>query len=209
MPWPLGAAAGPAIVAVTIALLLCIAAFLLMHRSRQWRGPVSADDFDSRLAEEGTADQMQQQGPEVLDAAVLLELAAAMLEAGSSLEHALEVLGEVCGGRMGNSLRTVVSALRLGADWNQAWAAARPEGRTIVLAQLQSALSFAAATGAPSSALLSSQAQQLRNRSHREAEQRAASLGVKLVLPMGTCSLPAFVCIGVLPVLLALLPALG
>lgn len=208
MPWSTGPAMGPGVAALIIVILLCAAAMLLMPRRRRWRGVAATADSGGDSADGKASGGTPWQGPQ-LDAAVLLELAAAMLEAGSSLEHALEVLGEVCGGQIGNSLRTVVSALRLGADWNQAWAAARTEGSTMVLAQLQSALSFAATTGAPSSALLSAQAQQLRRRRHREAEQRAAALGVKLVLPMGTCSLPAFVCIGVLPVLLALLPALG
>ncbi|WP_460463503.1 type II secretion system F family protein [Arthrobacter pigmenti] len=205
MPWPAGSTAAT----VIIVFLLCAAAVLLMPRSLQWRGAAGENDSADHTGDGNASPEKPRQATEGLDAAVLLELAAAMLEAGSSLEHALEVLGEVCGGQIGNSLRTVVSALRLGAEWNQAWAAARTEGSTVVLAQLQSALSFAATTGAPSSALLSAQAQQLRRRSHRKAEQRAAALGVKLVLPMGTCSLPAFVCIGVLPVLLALLPALG
>ncbi|WP_155838656.1 type II secretion system F family protein [Arthrobacter castelli] len=205
MPW----LTAPAMMTMTIVLLLGLAALLLIRQRDRWRELEVAAQPSDHDARGQSMDRTPQQATDVLDAPVLLELAAAMLDAGASLEHALEVLGEVSGGRAGNSLRTVVSALRLGASWNQAWEAARATGPQLVLAQLQSALSFAAATGAPSSALLSAQAQQLRRRSHREAEQRAAALGVKLVLPMGTCSLPAFVCIGVLPVLLALLPALG
>lgn len=204
MPWLTGPAAG----AVTVVLLLGLAAFLLIHQRDRWRALDRVHALSGGNERESTG-QASPRPADVLDAAVLLELAAAMLEAGSSLEHALEVLAEVSGEAVGKSLRTVVSALRLGADWNQAWEAARSTGPQRLLSQLQSAMSFAAATGAPSSALLSAQAQQLRRRNHRRAEQRAAALGVKLVLPMGTCSLPAFVCIGVLPVLLALLPALG
>lgn len=199
--------AGSIVVALTIVLLLGSAACLLMFQRHRWAASADAGPSHNPGPDEAGAGAAER-GAAGLDAPVLLELAAAMLEAGSSLDHALEVLGEVCGGTTGSSLRTVVSALRLGADWEQAWTAAHAGKRDVVVAQLQSALTFAATTGAPSSALLSAQAQQLRRRSHREAEQRAAALGVKLVLPMGSCSLPAFVCIGVLPVLLALLPAM-
>ena len=34
----------------------------------------------------------------------------------------------------------------------------------------------------------------------------AAALGVTLVIPLGLCSLPAFVCLGIVPVLLAMVP---
>ena len=40
----------------------------------------------------------------------------------------------------------------------------------------------------------------------RRAERAAESLSVQLVLPLGLCSLPAFVCWGVLPVVMGLVP---
>ena len=33
------------------------------------------------------------------------------------------------------------------------------------------------------------------------------TLGVRLVVPLGLCSLPAFVCLGVIPILVGLFPA--
>lgn len=197
-------AAGPLLGSVLIAVLLSAAIMVLSAKHQRWEPP--------------TASQLQRAGPSGsrdipdgvgLQAPIMLELAASMLEAGSSLDQALAVLSQVSGGQTGKGLATVVSAIRLGAGWDQAWAATRDGGSAAILAELEEGLGFAAATGAPSSALLSSQAQQLRRRSYRQAEQRAAALGVKLVLPMGLCSLPAFVCIGVLPVLLAMLPSMG
>lgn len=132
-----------------------------------------------------------------------------MLDAGSSLEQALLVLSKLGDEPRTGGLGTVVAALRLGANWDQAWAAAQAEGPPSNLAGLESALSFAARTGAPTSSILTAQAQQLRRRQYRDAERRAAALGVRLVIPLGLCFLPAFVCLGVLPVLLALLPALS
>jgi pilus assembly protein TadC len=67
-------------------------------------------------------------------------------------------------------------------------------------------LAFAALTGAPSASILYAQAARERREQFRAAEKRAAALGVKLVVPLGLCSLPAFICLGVVPVLIAMLP---
>ncbi|MHA7208669.1 type II secretion system F family protein [Arthrobacter sp. MDT1-65] len=80
--------------------------------------------------------------------------------------------------------------------------------RVQILADLRGGLRFATSTGAPSAALLHAHAAQLRRRRNREIDRKAAALGVQLVLPLGLCSLPAFICLGVVPVVLGLLPAL-
>lgn len=63
-----------------------------------------------------------------------------------------------------------------------------------------------ALSGVSSSEILYAQAARLRPERFRVAERRAAALGVKLVIPLGLWSLPAFVCLGIVPVLLAMLP---
>ena len=136
------------------------------------------------------------------DVSLLLELIGSMLQAGLPVARALEVLAPAAGASAG-SLARVAAALRLGVGWDSAWPPA--ESRT-VLAELREALHFAAGTGAPSAELLFARARQLRRTRHRELERRAAALGVRLVVPLGVCSLPAFLCLGVIPVLLAMLP---
>ncbi|MEY9778158.1 type II secretion system F family protein [Arthrobacter sp. MW3 TE3886] len=138
------------------------------------------------------------------DTAMMLELIGAMLDAGAGLGRALELLAALMPPELGRQLRPVVSALAIGADWGTAWRSSGAQASQ--LQALRDALSFAALTGAPSSALLYAQAARLRRERNRTAEQRAAALGVKLVVPLGLCSLPAFVCLGVVPVLLGLLP---
>ncbi|WP_035780328.1 type II secretion system F family protein [Arthrobacter sp. H14] len=197
------AGAGAMMGAVLIVLLLSAAIFLLQLQDRRWSAADSGTAGTEQPRPGGTSGRTDLQAP------IMLELAGSMLEAGSSLEQTLTVLSTITGEQTGRGLTTVVSAMRLGAGWEQSWAAASNSESAPVLKELEEGLGFAAATGAPSSALLSAQAQQMRRRSYREAEQRAAALGVRLVLPMGLCSLPAFVCIGVLPVLLAMLPTLG
>jgi pilus assembly protein TadC len=145
-------------------------------------------------------------GPDGLrDTAMMLELVAAMLDAGSGIGRSLELVSACASTKYRESLRPVVSALAIGADWETAWrsSAVRLPG----ILELRDALGFAALTGAPSSAILYAQAARLRRERFRAAEKRAASLGVKLVVPLGLCSLPAFICLGVVPVLLALVPS--
>jgi hypothetical protein len=139
------------------------------------------------------------------DTAMMLELIGAMLDAGSGIGRALELVADSASPEYQQSLRPVVSALAIGADWETAWRSS--EARTPELLVLRQALGFAALTGAPSSAILYAQAARLRRERFRAAEKRAAALGVRLVVPLGLCSLPAFVCLGVVPVLLAMLPS--
>ncbi|KQQ87704.1 type II secretion system F family protein [Arthrobacter sp. Leaf137] len=144
-------------------------------------------------------------GPGLADTAMMLELVAAMLDAGSSIGRALELVSVSASAKYSESLRPVVSALAIGADWETAWRSSAVRQPDIL--ELRDALGFAALTGAPSSAILYAQAARLRRERFRAAEKRAASLGVKLVIPLGLCSLPAFICLGVVPVLLALVPS--
>ncbi|MHC6229753.1 type II secretion system F family protein [Arthrobacter sp. MMS24-T111] len=141
----------------------------------------------------------------IRDTAMMLELVAAMLDAGAGIGRSLELVAASAAPHYRDSLRPVVSALAIGADWETAWRSSAV--RLPEVLELRDALGFAALTGAPSSAILYAQAARLRRERFRAAEKRAASLGVKLVVPLGLCSLPAFICLGVVPVLLALVPS--
>jgi pilus assembly protein TadC len=135
------------------------------------------------------------------DVTLLLDLLAAGTDAGLPLVRALEVLGGTADEQIRQGLATVTANLRLGTSWDTAWAGAAKVQR---LLELHEALNLAARTGAPASALLTAEAAQLRRERKRLAEERAATLGVRLVLPLGLCFLPAFLCLGVVPVVLAM-----
>ncbi|MCX2747176.1 type II secretion system F family protein [Arthrobacter sp. MI7-26] len=138
---------------------------------------------------------------------MILELVAAMLDSGAGLGRTLELIAGCASPQLSRSLGSVVAALDIGTDWETAW---RSSGQQCAEARrLKDALAFAALTGAPSSAILYAQAARLRREQFRAAEKRAAALGVKLVIPLGLCSLPAFICLGIVPVLLAMLPSAG
>ncbi|MHA7240157.1 type II secretion system F family protein [Arthrobacter sp. TMS1-12-1] len=167
----------------------------------------------------------------ILDGPLILDLLAAVLSAGASVERALLIVGEACDPRVGSVLTRVHAARLLGAPWDAAWDAGvapdhaptdlGPSGRSAfrwpapqrpdplpIIEEVRQGLRFGTATGAPSAALLHAHAAQLRRRRNRAVDREAAALGVRLVLPLGLCSLPAFICLGVVPVVLGLLPVL-
>ena len=65
-------------------------------------------------------------------------------------------------------------------------------------------LELAEQTGAPVAVLLRSAADELRRRRRRAAALAAARLGVRVVAPLGLCTLPAFAALAVVPVLISL-----
>ncbi len=66
-------------------------------------------------------------------------------------------------------------------------------------------LAFSRAAGVPAAALLRAEAEELRRHARADAATRAARLETRLLAPLGLCVLPAFVLLGVAPILLALL----
>ena len=199
----------PTVSAAVIASLLALAAALaLSGRSRMRKRlltkvGVLLDDATSPGDAARSGPAGQEAG--LRDPAVMLELVAAMLDAGCGIGRSLELVAAAASPSYRTSLRPVVAALAIGADWETAWRSS--EGHAAEVVAFRDALGFAALTGAPSSAILYAQAARMRRERFRSAERRAASLSVKLVIPLGLCSHPAFVCLGVVPVLLALVPS--
>lgn len=64
---------------------------------------------------------------------------------------------------------------------------------------------FSEHTGVGPAPLIESVAQELRDSSRRRRQEAAAALGVKLVVPLGVCILPAFLLLSVVPVVITLL----
>ncbi len=64
-------------------------------------------------------------------------------------------------------------------------------------------------TGAPAIDLLRGGAALARQQSRTEGRLRAAALSTRLLLPMGVCTLPAFLLLGVVPMLLSVLAPTG
>ncbi|NLT25248.1 MAG: hypothetical protein GXX90_01120 [Microbacteriaceae bacterium] len=66
-------------------------------------------------------------------------------------------------------------------------------------------LALAADAGVPAAGLLRAEAALERRRARTDAARKAARLGVQLMLPLGACILPAFLALGVAPLLVAVL----
>lgn len=60
-------------------------------------------------------------------------------------------------------------------------------------------LALAERAGVPATALLSAEAEELRRAAAAERQERLARLGVTLLIPLGVCILPAFLLLGVVP----------
>lgn len=136
-----------------------------------------------------------------VDTALVLELLAAQLRAGLAPLAALGTLAEALNSR---PLHTVCQRLQMGSGWGSAWS-----GSAVgTFGELRDALAPAYTGGAPSTALLLSLADAHRLSERRAAERAAGKLSVALVVPLGLCSLPAFICLGIVPILISLLPTL-
>jgi tight adherence protein B len=59
--------------------------------------------------------------------------------------------------------------------------------------------------GVPAAELLRSEAEQLRRQARSDGQRVAAALAVRLMLPLGVCVLPAFMVLGVAPLLVSIL----
>ncbi len=133
--------------------------------------------------------------------ALVRRVAAADRAAGWAFELSWIALGG--GGPPGEALRCVADcADGARADWVRL-AELRRDG------PVQGCLRAAAALGTPAGTLLLGAAETARSRTQAELEREAERLGVRVLLPLGACVLPAFVLLGVVPVLMAVLGGAG
>ena len=103
------------------------------------------------------------------------ELVAVALSGGASVERALRLVDDSPASRHGDATR------------------------------IRSVLDLSRAAGVPAAQLLRASAAQDRHRSRVEGRLRAAKLSTQLLIPLGVCTLPAFLLLGVAPLLLSVL----
>ncbi|GAA2259088.1 type II secretion system F family protein [Streptomyces amakusaensis] len=129
------------------------------------------------------------------------DLLAACLAAGAGPREAAEAVGEALGGPVGERLSQTAAELRLGGEPARAWASfARIPGA----AELARCLERAGATGAPAAEPVSRLAHRLRADRARTAVARGRRAQVLITAPVGLCFLPAFLAVGVAPVVIGL-----
>jgi len=138
-------------------------------------------------------------GPVTLDVVLLLELVETAVASGAPVPRALRAVGDAVGGDAGRSLADAGAALVLGASWSAAWAGVPAE-----VGEVRDAIEDAWRSGAAAGPALRSRAVAIRRDRRRRARVAGAALGVRLVLPLGLCFLPAFVLLGLVPLVLGL-----
>lgn len=131
--------------------------------------------------------------------AVVLDLVQVASTSGASVPRGLSAVGGAVGGPRGAAMVTVAGRLTVGSPWDEAW-----RGTPSDLRHVANALGPTWLDGAPPSAALAVAAESLRRGRSARAAEAANRLGVRLVLPLGLCYLPAFVLVGIVPVLLAM-----
>lgn len=129
------------------------------------------------------------------------DLMVACLRAGRPLTGAVETVAEAVGGPLGERLAWVGAQMRLGADPETAWAALATEPP---LAALARTMSRAAQSGAPVADVLLRLGDDARRAARAASSAAARRAGVQVVAPLGLCFLPAFVFLGIVPVVVGL-----
>lgn len=132
----------------------------------------------------------------IADLPLAADLLAACLRAGGSPVRSLDAIAAALEGPLGSELAQVAAALRLGSDAAAAWAgfvadpSLAPFGRSMVRVW---------DSGASLGDTLDRVADDARRARRAAADLRARAVGVKAAAPLGLCFLPAFVLVGVVP----------
>ncbi len=126
----------------------------------------------------------------------VVDLMAACLAAGLSPGSALEQITEAVEAPVRDELAAVSARLRLGVDPVTVWS---DLGGHPQLGALGRSLARATVSGASVADAMQRLSEDLRRSARADVESRARAVGVKAAVPLGVCLLPAFVLVGVVP----------
>jgi Flp pilus assembly protein TadB len=129
------------------------------------------------------------------------DLVAACLESGAAPADALDVVRRHLEGPLADRLAPVVGALRSGVDPLTVYDS---HGRDDPLRGMVVGMARAMESGAPLADMVAAVADDQRRRRRWSAEAAARRAGVHAVGPLVLCFLPAFVLLGVVPVVLSI-----
>ncbi|MBX9424411.1 type II secretion system F family protein [Streptomyces lateritius] len=129
------------------------------------------------------------------------DLLAACASAGAGPAEAAEAVGRSLGGPLGERLTRTAAELRLGGEPAEVW---RRFGAIPGAGGLARCMERAGSSGAPAAEAVARHAAALRSAGTRAAEARARRAQVLISAPVGLCFLPAFLAVGVAPVVIGL-----
>lgn len=135
----------------------------------------------------------------------VVALLAATLRGGAAPEDGIAQVCAALPGPAADRLAGAAARLSLGLDPGQVWAALAEDPE---LSGLGRTLARAHRTGAPVVAAVERLADDLARSARAETEERARAVGVRAAVPLGLCLLPAFVLIGIVPLVVALVSGL-
>ncbi|MBB5892337.1 type II secretion system F family protein [Kutzneria kofuensis] len=139
--------------------------------------------------------------PDPLTLAATWDLLAASLRAGLPVPTAIRAVASVAPPGCADVLRRTAELLALGSDPVQAWAPALADPATEPLAR---GARRSARSGTALAEVADGLAQRIRATAADTAEVRAQRAAVLITGPLGLCFLPAFLCLGVVPVVVGL-----
>ncbi len=134
-----------------------------------------------------------------------IELLAVCLSAGAPMRHALAVVADVQGVATSAVLSKVSGLLSMGVPEQQAWQELVEDD---VWGPVARDVARSARSGTSLVEVLHVHAEEARLATRERALQRARTAGVRSVIPLMACFLPAFVLVGVLPIIAGLLEGL-
>ncbi|MFH9723805.1 type II secretion system F family protein [Streptomyces sp. NPDC017254] len=129
------------------------------------------------------------------------DLLAACASAGAGPGEAAEAVGRSLGGPLGERLARTAAELRLGGEPAEVW---RRFGAIPGADGLARCMERAGSSGAPAAEAVARHAAGLRAARSRAAAARARRAQVLISAPVGLCFLPAFLAVGVAPVVIGL-----
>jgi Flp pilus assembly protein TadB len=133
-------------------------------------------------------------------------LLASAVRSGLPPADALALVCVALPGPAADSLATLPPRIALGVDPVEAWRALETDPG---LAPLGRTLARSARTGEPIADALDRLGAELSARAHADAEDAARRVGVRAAVPLGLCLLPAFLLIGIVPVVAGLVTDLA
>lgn len=142
-------------------------------------------------------------GPDPLADASAFDVLAVCLSAGMTVPAAAAATAASAPARLGAVLRRAADLLALGADPDTAWSAVDGPADTGGEALMRLARR-SAASGTALAAGVAELAEQSRQDATHAAAAAAERASVLIAGPLGLCFLPAFVCLGVAPVVAGL-----
>ncbi|MGD6744713.1 type II secretion system F family protein [Streptomyces sp. BH106] len=129
------------------------------------------------------------------------DLLASCLAAGAGPVEAARAVGEALGGPVGRGLERGAAQVRLGSELGVAWRELEAVPGADGLVRL---LERAGESGAPAAAPVARFATECRAERGRRATTVARRAAVAITAPVGLCFLPAFLVVGVVPVVIGL-----